>query len=165
MSFKLPKFLTLNGDGTTINANQNYSVSPARFWLEAEEKPLNPKKLIIEIDDTDSFLNTYGNLSSLTNGVLIQVEEFDGTNWVTTLELTNGVAVHNTLEWSHVGGVLTAINTTTATPGTRVEFDIEGKFSLNPHRGVVSESNRKVRLTVQLSDNFTGLDRHTFLVI
>lgn len=150
---KLPLFLTLNGDGTTKNLNGNYA-APTRAWVEADVIQLNPKNLNVFILDSDSTLTTYGNLAALTNGVQIKLEKFDGTNWTTIKDFTLNDPIKKTSDWAKFTNGLDPLQSTTATPGTMVQFPLDGLMSIAPATGA--------RLTVTLNDDLSGLDYHSF---
>lgn len=84
------KFLTLNGNGTTIDMRVNGSVTKQLFYIQAEPNfDLYIKNLSIVLADTntDNSFNTFGDLTALTNGCRLYYEDSNGeVNIGTTLQ-------------------------------------------------------------------------------
>lgn len=155
---KLPVFLSLDNDGTTINANQDYSVTPGRFQVKADVATLRPKELIIQIDDTDSFLNTFGNLPELTNGVQVLLEKSDGAGgWTTIQDLTAGTPIKKTLDGFHLGCEMVPGQNGATTPGTTMRFKLDDRLEMEP--------DNLTYLTVLLNDDLSALINLSFCLI
>jgi len=66
-------FFTLDNDGVTTDMRVNGSVTNQHFYIEASsEYNIYIKSISIIIADVNSQLNTFGNITALTNGILFK---------------------------------------------------------------------------------------------
>jgi hypothetical protein len=84
------EFLTLNGDGVTSDMRVNGAVTPQLFYIQGEPNfDIYVTNLSILLADTnaDNSLNTFGDLTALTNGCRLYYEDENGEiNIGTTLQ-------------------------------------------------------------------------------
>ena len=154
----LYKYLDTVGDGTgQKNAVGNYLANPTIFKIQP---PVGKNYHITTIhwhvhpckkNPTDI---EYGNLPELTNGIRVVVANNDGI----MLDLTNGSPIKSN---NHFYDSMTNVEIK--------EFQTNQTLSAswvfgNEELGIVLHGNFYERLEVRLSDNFTGLTNHKFLV-
>lgn len=154
----LPLFLTKDNDGLTINAVGNYSGTPARFILKPTTENLFVNHLVIQIDAPDMFLDTYGSLPELGNGVEIRIEQENTPGIYTPVKtLLGGVAFTKTIDYSKVGGVIVPLQQGAATVGAQITLHLFEEATLYKDLNHV--------LTAYLSDSFLGLINQTFFAV
>ena len=141
--------------GVDIQATGNYA-TPTIFSLQpATGTRLLLARLIIKIGDNGTVdAGSYGNGISLTNGIIVRLQNDSGT----ISDLTDGDPVFTNGDWAtfsydvqntEFGAGLNYVNCrwTLQRAGALVELD----------------GNKNERIEVVLEDNFTGLESHTFV--
>lgn len=156
------RFLDTNGDGTgTTNANGDYSgtgnedqfyIAPASgesFWIE---------RMIVSVEDTSGFTaQEYGNLgAALTDGIEVQVRT--GADTV-KIDLTDGVPIETNAHWGRM-----CYDVDVKSWGAGNELLVCRWTFTRTGGALILNGGNSERLTVVLSDSFTGLISHYFLV-
>ena len=147
-------YLDSNGDGTgTTNAIGDYS-TPDQFYFEALKNCSIHRILISVGDATGSTAQEYGGLSALTNGVELKVYDQTDTE---ILDLTAGNPIKSNAEW---GKACYDVDLKTWGAGNEIlvirwTFDKAGT-PINLAKGQ--------KISIDLSDNFTGLLSHNFFI-
>lgn len=84
------EFLTLNGDGVTSDMRVDGSVTPQLFYIQGEPNfdiYITNLSIVLADTNTDNSLNTFGDLTALTNGCRLYYEDENGEiNIGTTLQ-------------------------------------------------------------------------------
>ena len=149
------RYLDTNGDGTgTQQANGDYSVTPEDFKFTAVNVT-ELARVIVFIEDTSGFgADDYGDIAGgLTNGIEIKVYRNDST----VDDLLDGITIKNNAGWARVchdvvnhafgvGNDFLSVRWTWAKSGMPLKL-LEGE-----------------ELRFELSDDFSGLVEHTFMV-
>lgn len=147
-------FLTLI-DTATTELKGDYSGDPARACIVASgNKTIYITQLRIAVADTDTDYNKFGNLSALSNGLKLRIEQRENDQFTTAENLLNGQGLTNNLDLGAVG-TLEIINDGADPTATRqVVCDI--KFT-QPLR-LASTDNIEQMLTLYLSDDLSALE-------
>jgi hypothetical protein len=148
------EFLRKSTDVARYSATEDYSGAAVRYTLTPTGKQdILLHKLILTISDSDSDYNKYGNLTALTNGFSLVVEDADGT---LVQSLLGGVAIKQVTHLARVAEAVEPLNDGSGnTRLTRVEIEFE--------KPVVIRARDSHQLAWILNDDFSGLDDHTLL--
>lgn len=161
------RFLDTVGDGTgTKEATGNYA-TPTKFMIVAAgNEDVNVARLIVGMSDAGSFdADSYGNGISLSNGIIIDVQDDDDNVLFSLTDPT--LPIKTNAQWAHychdysvhsfgVGDEHASARWTFEKSGT-IEA---GVYSQTP--GIRLKDGQ--RLVVTLEDNFIALTGHHFLV-
>jgi len=153
----LYRHLDVTGDGTgSSDAANDYSTTPGVFKITpASDETFVISRLLVWVQDTGAFGGgDYGHGITITNGISVTLS--DGS---TTIDLTDGEPITSNSEWARIAYDLTlsefsananylAARWTFARAGQALRLD-----------GYESEE-----LRIELSDDFSGLDAHSFMV-
>ena len=96
----LIRYLDTNGDGTgTKDANGNYSVTPATFYIKP---PLNEiysiTEFLIHVSDAQNFTITgFGSIAALTNGINIYAKR----NNIISIDVMDGIPIKTNPQLLH----------------------------------------------------------------
>ena len=156
MSIKVFQFLDVNGDGSgNNNANGDYSSTPEEFYFEAPSR-VNLYRMIISLRDTTGMIaEEYGNLgSALTNGYELKFLNADLT---TRVNLTGGIPIQDNAGF---GRYCYDAQIISWGPGDEY-LNVRWTFSKS---GGPLKLSAGQRLSITLSDDFTGLLEHRFMV-
>jgi hypothetical protein len=151
------QFATTAGDGTGgIQVTGDYSLSETHFKVQpAQDEIIEVARLIIIIGDASVAAERYGGITGgLTNGIEFSWRDVDGT----VTDMLGGQKVKSNLNWA------------------RYCYDVENKdFGVGEEyitvRWTFSKSGEPIvlhgyqadRLVLSFNDDFTPLERHTFL--
>ncbi len=153
------KNLTLDGDGSTFNANVDGSVTPQLFWYSP---PQNTKariyRMIIFVRDTGVFTaDGFGALAALTNGIDIYVARNNAASGATILNLDADNKVQSNADWGRLcyDARLDAYGSGDNFIVVRWTFANTGAYlTLGENDYIIAEIN----------DDLTGLVEHTYTV-
>ena len=129
--------------------------TPARFYVGSPGRVITINRLIVHISDAaNPSSDEYGNLgAALTNGIAVNVKDVSGT---VVLDLTDALPIKTNADW---GRVCYDVQLTSFGAGN--DF-IQVRWTF-------AKSGRPLTLPpgytfgVDLNDDFTGLDGHTFM--
>ena len=110
----------------------------------------------MHIEDTNgSDVEKYGNISALTNGIQIRVQDDTGT----LLDLTDGLPIKSNAHWGRF-----CYDDDIKDWGSGNEF-VQGRWTFSKAGAPIRlDGNTNRRLEILLDDSFTGLIDHTFNV-
>lgn len=148
-----PIFFTEVDDSTDSSANENYGAEKKFVLAPASGLQYNINELIWTIGDDDSDYNKYGNLSALSTGIRLVLEDTDG---VEIMDLLAGGSIKKTEDFLEYGFVVTPLNSgagdTRITQATK-QFD-EGEL-------IVRYGERLAWIIP--AANFSTLEKHSLL--
>ena len=151
--------LTLNNNGTTFDARVNGSVTPQRFWIQAEPNfDIYITSISFLIADVNATLTQFGNIGTLTNGCRVYYEDENGNINIGTGLVSNFEFVRLCLGFPAFG------NGTTAFQGGNVVGSSEGYIPVLDFRnfgfrwGLRLAANTLNKLVLEVNDNVTGVD-------
>ncbi len=154
----LYRFLDTNGDGTgTKDANGNYSVTPAKFFIRAPaETFLVLYTMTINVEDNVALTQAGygGSVGPLTNGVNVYIAN---ENEVNVLSLVDGRPIKANPQWQRIAHDIRTIAYSGAANGLTISWEFQRTGSpilLRPFSSLV----------VALSDDFSHLTDHAFLI-
>ena len=140
-------------DGPVVNFNGNYSVTPEdAIYMPPPGFIATVHNIHIAITDTGAFLPTdYGNIAGLTNGLLPVVE----INGVEVVNTESAVKTNNDLFVTDASAQIVEFASNQRTLIARFDFE----------SGIVLNGNTADKFIFRLSDDFTGLQTHEFVVV
>lgn len=154
----LSRFLDLNGDGTgSKQVTLDHSGAPVQYYLEPSgSQKFYVQRLIVSVYDTVGMaLEKYGNLTVLTNGLLL--EKRAGAT-IVEHDLLDGVPVKDNLSWSAVAHEAALLQWGTTNECLRVVLNFD---DMGADLELLASNSE--RLTLVAEDDFTGLLGHTFM--
>lgn len=149
------KYLTLDNDGSTYNANVNGSVTPQKFQYSHATKNLLAHRIIIYIRDAGVFqAQKFGFLNELSNGMGFAVTDASD---VIQLDLCDGVTITNNAGFARLCYDVTHIDWGAGDEALAVRwtFAKAGQPLLIP---------ATYHLQVTVNDDLTGLIEHTYML-
>jgi hypothetical protein len=151
------QYLTLSSDSSVVNAaGVDYSSTPARFICKPiDSSSFMPQEMLIIIEDTDTDYNKFGNLSALTNGLRVFIEN---STYEQKLDLLNGQTIKQITDIYRVGGHVEVLNDSTgATRTTMIKIPLYvGDCTV--------KSFGSERVSVLLSDDLSALPGLYFIL-
>jgi len=148
-------FFTEDADGTTVQANVD-ATTPKRWTLKPASTDLyRVSEIVLCIADSDTAYNKYGDLAALSNGVTLERETVQGSTISAVYSLLGDQAIKQLSHFARYGRVY-PINDSTGATRTITVFI---KFP----QPIILRGDKGDQLSFLLSDNFSGLDDHTFL--
>ena len=154
----LIRHLDTNGDGTgTKDATGDYSSSATEFKIvPPADESYSIHRLTVVIEDGNNFeAELYGKGVELINGIAIKVKN----GVVSVNDLTNGSPILNNSGWTHLCGANIQL---IGWGGNEDQLIVDIVFT---HLGIplVLDGNDGEYLSIELNDNFSGLDGHYFV--
>ena len=150
------QLMSTNGDGTgTTNAIGDYSAGTDFYITPGSTQRYAIFRMLVFIEDTQALsADEYGNLAALANGVRVVLRD---KNDAEIIDLTAGVTIKNNAQWAQV-----CHDSKQSDYGSGNNFvSVRWTFAKAGSPIFVQEHEK---LVVELSDNFTGLVTHTFIV-
>ena len=145
--------LDATGDYSSVNETIFCGPPAGDEWLAY--------RVIVSIEGSSGNFqpSKYGDLSALSNGVIIRFsEDPTGSSRSTSLDLTDGEPIHSLAEWAALSHEVTNHGiSVSGDDEVTIDFDF-GHFG-GPVRLIGDNGDR---LEVFLQDNFTGLVEHRF---
>lgn len=164
-STRFSRYLTKDGDGTTFNANGNYSVTPASFRLV----PDNARTFVLNIlvvnmsgEGAWDVNGGYGNGPELLGGIVAILRRIEDDQAIS--DLTNVTPVRQTMDWASITGEFNEYRRLVMNPmdnSTAIAFPLTlGEITVSANDTGTEGSY----LEVALSDDFTSRTtaRHAF---
>jgi hypothetical protein len=151
------RFLDSNGDGTgTKSFIGDYTTPDEAYIQPPATKVFAITRMIVHIEDSGAVTaDSYGALSTLTNGITVEVHDTGGLKY----SLTNGDPIHSGAEWSQY-----CHDVELKTWGAGNSF-ITARWTFETAGiPILLSGDTSDRLVVTLADNFTGLVDHKFQV-
>ena len=153
------KFLTLDNDGSTIEATGNYALAAESFYIQPPAGEIwRINRMIIYLQDNGNLgQDGYGSGSALTNGISVQHSTDNGLTILT--DLTDSQTIKINPHWSRVNYDVNIYNYTggDGTLGSRWTFANNGY----PIR-LVGDNNDRFQVIV--NDDLSGLLAHSFFI-
>lgn len=156
--YTLRQFLDVDGDGSgNFNANGNYSVTPEIFYIQPPAgRTYVLHRLLVHVVDSGTFdSGSYGNGITLSNGVVIRVSDDEGV--LHTLTAQDPIITNTDWEAHCYDAQPSAYGLGNESLSARWTFTRDGA-------PIVLRGSKNERLEVYLSDDFSGLVKHTFKV-
>lgn len=150
------RFLDTNGNGTgTKNAIGIYGSPVEEFYIQPQggESLIINRMIVLIGDATAPAAGGYGGMSALTDGISVQVRE--GANLV--LDLTDGLPIKTNLAWGHH-----CYDVEPSSYGSGINF-VRVRWTFGASGKPLCLRGTQ-RLCVRLSDDFSGLTEHYFMV-
>lgn len=153
------EFLTLNGDGTTIDMRVDGSVTPQSFWIQAEpDRDVYITSVSFKLADSGATLNEFAGIPALANGCRLYYEDNNGeinvgTNLITNFEIVRlclGQPAFGTGASAFIAG-----NVAGNSEGVIPVLDFRNfgfKWGLKLAAGTLN------RLILEVNDNVTAID-------
>jgi len=153
------EFLTLNGDGTTIDMRVDGSVTPQRFWIQAEpDRDVYITSLSFKLADAGAALNEFGGIAALANGCRLYYEDQNGEINIGTGLITNFEIIRLCLGQPAFGdgtGAFIAGNVAGGSEGVIPVLDFRNfgfRWGLRLSAGSLN------RLIIEINDDVTAID-------
>jgi hypothetical protein len=154
----ISRLASTNGDGTgTTNAIGDYTTPIELKVTPATRQGLEIHRMIVGVEDSASSMSPgeYGGLgAALSNGIVVSVKNSSGTLYTLT-----AFPITTNLEWAQHCHDLQQHTWGTGNDG----YSVRWTFSKSGYPVVIAD-NDDTWLSIDLSDNFTGLITHRFIV-
>jgi hypothetical protein len=155
-------FLTddgLTADGTNENANVNGAVTAVPFYRGPPTGEIWAiHRMIVEIEDNATFTaDNYGGVSTLTNGVELEVRE--GTTGALILDVLDSEDITSIADWA-----AHCYDMTEHTFGSGNNFAVARFTFANAGRPIVLDGDRGEVLIARVNDDLSGLVNHKFMI-
>lgn len=156
------EYLTLNGNGTTIDMRVVGSLaSPSLFYVSAESNfDIYITSLSFVIVDANLTLAQFGNIGALTNGLNLYYEDQNGTTFIGQNLKTNFEIIRlsqGNPAWGDPTGAFIANNVAGASEGVLPILDFRKVFGL-PY-GIRLGAGTSNKLVLEIRDNVSGVDQ------
>jgi len=157
-NYMLSQYLSANGDGTGVTEATMVAGSPETvLYIEPPTaQDFHIMRMIVYVEDTGAFdADKYGNNITLTNGIEVRTVGAHGI----TADLTAGKPVLTNSHWARYCHDIRVddFGTGNETLSVRWTFEKSGK-------PIILSGTDNERLEIVLSDDFSGLVSHLFLV-
>lgn len=156
------EYLTLNGNGTTIDARVAGSLaSPILFYVAAEaDFDIYITSLSFVIVDANLTLAQFGNIGALANGFNLYYEDTNGVTFIGQNIKTNFEFIRlsqGNPAWGDPTGAFIANNVAGSSEGVLPVLDFRTVFGL-PF-GIKLSAGSTDKLVLEIRDNVTGVDQ------
>ena len=155
------RFLTLDGDGSTIQATGDYSGQTAKFSYTTDPDRIFVISAINVILSDNGTIDSggYGNGDPLANGIIFKLGFPDGLE----LPLNTDLPIKTNTDWLYYSNDINIYNFGTGTQYMKVNGDNSSSgYYIIDGSGLTPWSADKI--IVELNDNFTNLVGHVFQI-
>lgn len=152
------RYLDTNGDGTGTEDFIGNQASVEAYIQPPADKIFYIARMIVSIEDGSGMkAEQYGNLSALTNGIEIKIQDSQGV----VSDLTGGVPIKTNAQW---GALCFDVDIKDWGTSPTQELLVARYTFERSGRGLFLNADFGDKLSVLLNDNFTGLISQKFLV-
>ena len=153
------EFFTLNGDGTTIDMRVDGSVTPQRFWIQAEpDRDIYITSLSFKLADSGASLNEFGGIAALANGCRLYYEDLNGEINIGTGLITNFEIIRLCLGQPAFGEGNTAFIAGNVAGNSEGVIPVLDFRNFGFRWGLRLAAGSLNRLIIEINDNVTAID-------
>ena len=153
------EFLTLNGDGTTIDMRVDGSVTPQRFWIQAEpDRDVYITSLSFKLADAGAALNEFGGIAALANGCRLYYEDQNGEINIGTGLITNFEIIRLCLGQPAFGDGTSAFIAGNVAGGSEGVIPVLDFRNFGFRWGLRLSAGSLNRLIIEINDDVTAID-------
>jgi hypothetical protein len=150
----------LVGDGTNHLSNVNGSVTSVPFYVGPSSNMWAVHRMIVMIEDNATFTaDNYGGVSTLTNGVKMEIREGDAKTGKLVTDLMDGEKVHSLVQWADH-----CYDMTEHTFGSGNNFAVVRWTFSNAGRPLVLDSRLNEKLVMLIDDDLSALVAHEAII-
>ena len=154
----IAQYLDTNGDGTgTQSAVGNYASAAEIFYIQPPAGTVyRLSRMLPFVEDVGSFdSGSYGNGITLTNGIVVRIQNDSGT----LVDLTAGLPIQLNTHWARQ-----CYDMTISTFGQGNEY-LHARWTFSKSGQYIRlDGDNNERLEMVFNDSFTGLVSHYFMV-
>ena len=153
------QLMSLDGDGATFDANVDGSATAQYFEYRAPAgEVVQLTRLLVYVADGGIWSSAdYGGVSTLANGITMEVVDGTGVSATEVFSLTDGKSIMNTIDWGIYSYDVQHIQFNSGDD----HFLCRWTFS---KAGANIRLYDDVALRVTINDDLTGLSEHTFTI-